>query len=342
MAGRLRVATIGCGYFAQFHHAAWATEPRAALVAVVDADRDKAARMAAAHGVPHIYADAAEMIAAEAPDLVDIITPPATHRDLIELTAAAGIATICQKAFCRSLAEAQDAAGRAEAAGIMLAVHENFRFSPWYREIHRLLRAGGLGRLYQLTFRLRPGDGQGVSAYLDRQPYFQTMERFLVHETAIHFIDVFRFLLGEPRSVYADLRRLNPAIAGEDAGLLVFDHGDGVRAVFDGNRLSDHVAQNRRLTMGEFVAEGEAGTLRLDGDGGLFFRPFGRNEERRHAYARRDEGFAGGAVAALQRHVLDHLVDGAPLENAAADYLASLRVEEAVYRSAADGARISL
>ena len=34
-------------------------------------------------------------------------------------------------------------------------------------------------------------------AYLERQPYFQTMPRFLVHETAIHLVDVFRFLLGE-------------------------------------------------------------------------------------------------------------------------------------------------
>ena len=42
------------------------------------------------------------------------------------------------------------------------------------------------------------------------------MEKFLVHETAIHLIDVFRFLLGEePSAVYAALRRLNPAIKGE-------------------------------------------------------------------------------------------------------------------------------
>ena len=86
-----------------------------------------------------------------------------------------------------------------------------------------MLQARALGEVYQITFRLRPGDGQGPEAYLERQPYFQTMERFLVHETAIHFIDVFRFLLGEePSTVYASLRRLNPAIKGEDAGLMLF------------------------------------------------------------------------------------------------------------------------
>ena len=96
----------------------------------------------------------------------------------------------------------------------MLVVHENFRFSPWYREIRRLIEDGAIGTVYQASFRLRPGDGQGPAAYLDRQPYFQSMERFLVHETAIHFIDTFRYLLGEPESVYADLQRLNPAILG--------------------------------------------------------------------------------------------------------------------------------
>lgn len=111
--------------------------------------------------------------------------------------------------------------------------------------------------MYQVTFRLRPGDGKGPDAYLERQPYFQTMEKFLVHETAIHLIDVFRFLLAEePSAVYAALRRLNPAIAGEDAGMMLFDFPSGARAVFDGNRLADHKAENRRLTMGEMVIEG--------------------------------------------------------------------------------------
>ena len=67
---------------------------------------------------------------------------------------------------------------------------------------------------------MRPGDGQCPRAYLDRQPYFQEMPRFFVFETGVHMIDVFRFLLGEVTGVFARLRRLNPAIRGEDAGLI--------------------------------------------------------------------------------------------------------------------------
>jgi D-apiose dehydrogenase len=40
--------------------------------------------------------------------------------------------------------------------------------------------------------------------------------------------------------------------------------------------------------------------------------------------------------------VLAHLRDAAPLENAALDYLANLRVQAAVYHSAASGRRVEL
>jgi predicted dehydrogenase len=338
----LKVCTIGAGYFAQFHHDAWAQEPRASLAAVCDADREKAEGLARRYGARAVYTDPAQMVAVETPDLVDIVTPPHTHKALVSLCAEAGIDAICQKAFTRSLEEARETVALARAAGIRLVVHENFRFSPWYREIRRLLGEARLGRLFQVTFRLRPGDGQGRDAYLDRQPYFRTMERFLVHETAIHFVDVFRFLLGDPLSVWADLRRLNPAIVGEDAGLFVFDHGDGLRALFDGNRLSDHKAENRRLTMGELLVEGEHGTLRLDGDGSLHLRAFGSNEAAPHPYRWENRGFAGNAVAALQSHVVAHLLDGAPVENSGEDYLVNLAIEDAIYRSASEGCRIPL
>ena len=334
---KLRVATIGAGYFSQFHHDAWSRIEDVSLIAVCDRDRAKAAAFAERWSIPATYDDVATMLDRESPDLVDIVTPPATHLELIRETARRGITTICQKAFCRSLAEAEEAVAVAEDAGILLVVHENFRFEPWHQEIRRQIEAGRIGEIYQATFRLRPGDGQGPRAYLDRQPYFQQMERFLIHETAIHLIDTFRFLFGEVDSVLARLRRLNPAIAGEDAGMFLLEFASGAWALFDGNRLADHPADNRRLTMGEMLVEGSSGTIRLDGYGRLFHRPFGENEEREIAYAWENVGFAGDSVLRFQRHVVDHLRAGGPLHNSAREYLTNLRIEEAVYASSAGG-----
>ena len=329
----LKVGVVGTGYFARFHLDAWHRIPGVSLVAVADTDTAKASTAAAEVGNPDVFQSLEDMLGATKLDLIDIATPPVTHAALIARTVAAGVATVCQKPFCTSLSEAREVTGLAERAGVPLIVHENFRFQPWHGEIRRLLTAGAIGDLYQAQFRLRPGDGQGADAYLDRQPYFRTMQRFLVHETAIHHVDLFRFLFGEVRAVYADLRRINPAIVGEDAGLILFTMANGMRAVFDGNRCADHAAANRRLTMGEMIVEGSQGAIRLDGYGRLFLRKRGGNEESELRFEWSDTDFGGDCVYRLQRDAVESLSSGRPPQNEGKDYLRNLVIEEAIYAS---------
>ncbi|MEE4187701.1 MAG: Gfo/Idh/MocA family oxidoreductase [Roseobacter sp.] len=168
------------------------------------------------------------------------------------------------------------------------------------------------------------------------------MPRFLVQETAVHWVDVFRFLLGAPQAVYADLRRLNPAIAGEDAGVILFDHPGGVTALFDGNRLLDHSSDNTRRTMGEALFEGTKGTLTLFGDGRVEKRAFGAVDSTVVLAPDRWDGFGGDCVHALQRHVTEALRAGQTPENTARDYCGVLRIRDAIYRSAETGSKIRL
>ena len=342
MVDRIRVATVGVGYFSRFHYEAWRRMEDVELVALCNRTGDTACAIAEQHGIGQVFTDLETMLDSVQVDLVDIITPPPTHLLYVEQAARRGVAAICQKPFCDTLEDAETAVDVAESAGIPLVVHENFRFQPWHAEAKRVLGEGRLGTPYQITFRLRPGDGQGADAYLDRQPYFQTMERFLVHETAIHLIDTFRYLMGEMGSVYAQLDRLNPAIAGEDAGIILMTFKNGARGLFDGNRLADHAAENRRLTMGEMLIEGSEATLRLDGDGRLYLRDHGDNDEQEVAYDWQDRGFGGDCVYRLQRHVVDHLLGRGPLVNTAAEYLENLRIERAVYESDRLGQRLLL
>jgi predicted dehydrogenase len=339
---KLRVAAVGAGYFSQFHYAGWRNLAEVELVGLCELDRAKGEAAAARFGIPRVFARADEMLDAVRPDLVDIVTKPPTHRELVAMAVSRGIPAICQKPFGADFADATAIAALAERARVPLAVHENFRWQPWYREAKRLLDRGQLGAPHSVAFRLRPGDGQGPRAYLDRQPYFQSMPRLLVLETAIHFIDTFRYLMGETHAVYARLRRINPAIAGEDAGYIVFEFAGGATGLFDGNRLNDHVAENPRRTMGEMWLEGSGGVLRLDGDARLWWKPH-HGTEVEHRYDRGpDDAFGGGACERLQRHMVRHLTEGAPLENAAREYLENLRVQEAVYRSHAEGRRVPL
>lgn len=326
----LRVACVGAGYFAQFHIGSWQRMPRAELVGICDLDL---ARAEAAHAAA--FTDIDTMLETVKPDIVDIILPPVGQVAAIRSAIAADVtAIICQKPFCTNPDEAAAMTALAEDAGITLIIHENFRFQPWYRFIKGALDQGWIGQVNQVTFRLRPGDGQGPDAYLDRQPYFQQMPQLLIHETGVHFIDVFRYLLGNPTDVYADLRKVNPVIAGEDAGYVVFDHPNDVRAVFDGNRCLDHRADNTRRTMGEGLFEGTDGTLQLYGDGSVIFRRFGMVAEEVILPPDTHVGFGGDCTHALQAHVVAGLLDGTPIENQARDYLGVVATESAIYRSA--------
>lgn len=328
----LGVAIAGCGYFSRFHQDAWSRIPRVRVVAIADADRAKAQAAAAPFPQARIFEDAAEMIATVRPDVVDIVTPPATHLGLVAVASGEGVPMVCQKPLAPTFSQAVDLVETAERGGAALIVHENFRFMPWFREAKRLLESGALGTPLNITFRLRPGDGQGPDAYLSRQPYFQAMPRFLIHETGIHLVDVFRFLLGEISGLFARLRRINPAIAGEDAGIVVFEFASGASGVFDGNRHVDHPAEDTRMTNGVMFLEGTGGTLRLDGFGRLYLKPHG-GPEREHAYSWENRGYGGDCVYHQTLHAVAHLLDGAPLMNGGRDYLRNFAIEEAIYRS---------
>jgi len=328
----IRVAAIGTGYFSQYHYDAWSRIPGVMLEAVCTRRNEaKLREVAQRYGVRRTYLDAARMLDEVKPDLVDIITTPESHQEFVTLAAQRGIPAICQKPLAPSLDAARALVATAEAAGSMLVAHENWRFKPWFRETRRLLDAGRIGAVHSVAFRMRPGDGQGAQAYLGRQPYFQKMPRFLIHETGIHMVDVFRYLVGEVTGVFARLRRLNPHIAGEDAGYVVFDFA-AATGLLDGNRLADFPARNPRLTMGALQVEGLLGTIRLDGDGGLWVKPHG-GDEVPHPYQWEDRGYSGDCVYALQAHVIAHLRDGAPVENTAREYLRNVDIEDAIYRS---------
>jgi predicted dehydrogenase len=338
----LAVALAGCGGFARHHIEAWLRRPRARLAALVDPD--PAARVAARALVPGAAAFATLDAALRGGgiDLVDVCAGERAHADLVLAAARAGVACVCQKPLTPDLESSVALVDAVDRLGGKLIVHENWRFRPWFRETRRLIESGALGAVRSLTFRFRPGDGAGQGAYGDRPASFREASRFLIHETGIHFIDTFRHLLGEPVAVTARLRNVNPAIAGEDAGLVVFEFAEGAVAVLDADRTLDHAARGPRFTSGTMLVEGSGATLRLDGEGRLFLRRAGAPNEIEHAYAIPSIGYAGDSVGAQIEHILDHMLDGRPVPNDGQSYLANIRIEAAIYRAAEEGRTIRI
>ena len=212
---KVRVAVIGCGYFARYHIEAWSRLPDADLVALCDQDLLAAERYGLEFGVSATFSNKEDLVTAVDFDVIDIITPPPTHLALIEFFAELGKHIICQKPLAPTYVQSLQIAAVVRQMAGRFMVHENFRFQPWYRQIHQEIKSGRVGQqIHTVQVRLRTGDGWGEDAYLARQPYFRKMKRFFMQETGVHYVDVARFLLGEVAHVTGHLRRFNPRNTG--------------------------------------------------------------------------------------------------------------------------------
>lgn len=330
------IAVIGSGYFSQFHYAAWQRIEGINITGMYTLDAASGDALCQQFAIPERYNSLQQLIDSK-PDLVDVIVPPDAQQALLHPLADHTIGCICQKPFCSDLQQAEQTVAYFGERNTPLVIHENFRHQPWYRAIKRYLDEKRLGEIYQITYRLRPGDGQGADAYLERQPYFREQTEFLVRETAVHFIDVFRYLCGEISGVFADLVKLNPVIRGEDAGMIMIRFASGARGLIDGNRLSDHASVNPRLTMGEMSIEGAKGELTLDGLGQVFFRLHGEQNGQPVPFEFNNNDFGGDCVYLTQKHIIDCLNSGKEPENTAKAYLLNRYWERQVYNSSAEG-----
>lgn len=339
---KIKIACVGAGYFARFHVDAWKRLPDVELVAICDQEITKAQVLANEFQIKQVYDRVDTMCQEENFDVVDIITPPNTHLSLVELFAHYGKHIICQKPLAPSFSAAQQMVEITENAKVNFVIHENFRFQPWYRKIKSLISAGVIGdRLHTIHTKVRTGDGWARDAYVERQPYFRTMPRLFIFETGIHYIDVFRYLIGEVRSVYAKLRRLNPEIKGEDCGLVMMDFVNGGLGIMDANRYNESTADNPRYTFGETSIEYNGGTIRLYQDGKITIQELGKREQNVD-YDHEAIGFAGDCVYFFQKHFVESYVANDPFETEGKNYLRNILIQERIYESHSSNAVINI
>ena len=332
----MKGALIGAGYFAQFHAEAWQRLQRTTaveIIAVVDPAPGKASGFAKSFHIPRAYDSPDQMLVAEHPDFVDIITRPESHLVLTTLAAHHGAHVICQKPMAPTLAECEAMCETCEKANVRLLIHENWRWQPWYREVKRLIDSGELGALRHLSFDWRTGDGNGPEPY-PAQPYFREMPRLLIYESLIHILDTFRFLAGEFRITRCETRRINPVIAGEDWADIHLAFTNAATGFIHGDRHTGPVPPP--IAMGTMKIEGARSTLRISPDGHLHLSSPDTPEHPTN-FAPPIIGYKGDSVFATQQHLLHSLFTNTPAETEARGYLGTMSLVEDCYRSESRG-----
>jgi predicted dehydrogenase len=334
----LKGVMLGAGYFARVQAEAWRRIEDAQIVAVADLAPGRAESFAERWQIARAYRDFAEMVERERPDFVDLVVGPDSRLELVRFVADRGIHVICQKPMAPSWEECLAMVETCAAANVRLLIHENWRWQPWYREIKRLLDGGAIGAPFYASFVMRNSDGRGPDPY-PAQPYFRAMDRLLVYEMVVHFLDTFRFMLGEVESVYCQMGRVNPAIRGEDYTLIQLAFETGVSGLIDANRLSGPA--RREPISEELIVEGDRGKIRLARDGSVWVYDYG-DAERRHEFAAPVEGYRGDSVRAAQRHYLSCLRAGDRCESEGEEYLKTVALVFACYESAMTGRAVDL
>jgi predicted dehydrogenase/nucleoside-diphosphate-sugar epimerase len=113
----LKIALVGCGKMGLNHVKAINACSGARLVAVADPAADLAALRSTLPAGVQVFSSTSEMLQTVHPDVVHVVTPPATHTEIATLCLRHGSHVYVEKPFTLSAADAADVLDAAERAG---------------------------------------------------------------------------------------------------------------------------------------------------------------------------------------------------------------------------------
>lgn len=252
-----RFAIIGCGHIAQRH--ALQIAARGRLEAVCDVVPEKAAALAIQYGAK-AYTSAAELFAAERPDIVSICTPNGLHAPHAIMALEAGCHVLCEKPMSLSAASGRQMMAAAEKAGKKLFVVKQNRYNPPVEAVKKLLEKGKLGRVH--SFQVNCFWNRPVAYYAHSWHGTPDLDGGILFTQFSHFIDLLYWLLGDVVTVQG-LRsnyEHGDAIAFEDTGVALLQLQQGVMG-----SLHYTINSYQRNMEGSVTIFGDRGTVKIGG-----------------------------------------------------------------------------
>ncbi|MGB3066010.1 Gfo/Idh/MocA family protein [Sphingobacterium thalpophilum] len=199
---------------------------------IVNRTKEKAVALAAEFDIPNVY-DTLEDAVAQAPrDAVyDVTIMPNTFIETLEALPN-GAAVLIQKPMGDYYVDSQAILQVCQRKGLVAAINCQLRQAPFVNAARWLIEQGHIGELYDLEVR--------VSVHTPWQlfPHVMVHPRLEILYHSVHYIDLIRSFLGNPRSVYAKTLKHPAKDLSSSRTTLLFDYGDTMHAVVNTNH--DH------------------------------------------------------------------------------------------------------
>jgi predicted dehydrogenase len=262
---RLRTGILGCGTFAHRHAQNLVSlRDEIDLAAFCDRHEPKARDFSEQYsgGRAAVFTDQAELFERAALDLLVICLPPYGHGDEVEQAASRGIHVLMEKPIALTSEHAWRMVRTAEDAGIKTQVGFMFRFGEAVEYLKSALVSGEAGPAGLMTARYFC-NSLHTAWWRKRE-----MSGGQIVEQLIHLLDLQRYLLGTPVSVFSRQANLfhgdvaDYTIEDVSATVVGFQSGAlGVLSATNGaipNRwVSDYRVVTQRLTA-EFINANQA------------------------------------------------------------------------------------
>jgi predicted dehydrogenase len=349
----VRVAVVGVAGIGMAHlFAAAGLEDEYRLTAVCDVDAEAAKSNAESFSVA-AYTSFGDLLGAGVADAVVLAVPPSLHAEMAIQALDAGLHVYCEKPLGRTIAECDDVADAAERSDRVVQVGCQHRFQRSYVAAHDLLRSGELGAPFRAS--VVATNWFRAQRYFDARPWrarWETVGGGVLLSQAIHQIDAFLWLLGQPDRVSAEAWRSLHDAEVEDEATAILRLPGGARGTLIASTV-DPVGTDR------IEIHTDGGSLVLDGFGLRVARFDGTASSLSAECAaefpeltvawedavvpdpdRNKEWF--GLVRATHRDFVSAIRDGRSPRNTPAEASKAVELANAIILSALDGSPVDL
>lgn len=333
---------IGAGAWSSLQLNAWKKVQGAEIISICDRHPEKLSRLIYKYNIQHTFNSFEDMVNDPEIDFFDICTRPYSHANLINIARKRGKPILCQKPFCTSLEEAKKVVNWCKTDGIRLMINENYRWQSTFRKAKEILNNKLLGKPFyaKIYSHISLTHPKFDLTKANDQAYLADMPQLILYELGIHFLDTFRFLFGEPKSVYANLHKVSQKVKGEDVQIIILNYKD-LTCIADLSWASFPLIKNKQ-ELPFLQIEGDLGTLYFARNGQLYlnteFKKYHWNMSNTRNIKSRDLY----AAIATQQHFINSIKKGNDFETSGEDYINTMRLVYSCYKSSRTNKVISL